>query len=280
MCQISEKSLVSCNWIASGSEIHVPGSISELKCLQHLECKRLYRMPKGISNMASAIRYAGLSIDENLAKMSQLQEVRLSFEHDMELKTMEEGVLAQLKKMRHLGILNLRMECPQFPEKMRAMKHLESLQLRKFPVPSWICDLVNLRELSLDDCEYSDFPEFQRMPNLVSLILEGNHRCRQLPKAFGKSGGFPHLRFFKIILFEELEKFPELEEGSMACLEKFTLSQCDKLQNIEGLERLKTVKDFIFEGLGARSWGMDKLRETFHEGGKYWNPVTIRTNFW
>ncbi|GLJ14391.1 hypothetical protein SUGI_0232480 [Cryptomeria japonica] len=73
------------------------------------------------------------------------------------------------------------------------------------------------------------------MPNLVRLVLRGDDCCRELPKAFGKSGGFLHLRFFTIQLFLKLEEFPKLEEGAMACLE----------------ERLKRLKVFDYTDSGT-----------------------------
>lgn len=149
---------------------YIPVWISELKCLQHLECEGVHRMPKGISNMVSlrTLRSDILELSmegdefmrlEDLAKMTQLQEVGFIVNHEMELKRVEEGILAQLVKMRRLGIkskIGDRTELPQFPDKMRAM---ESLTLCSFAVPSWICDLANLRELSLPLCKCSDYPE-------------------------------------------------------------------------------------------------------------------------
>ncbi|GLJ14384.1 hypothetical protein SUGI_0232390 [Cryptomeria japonica] len=68
---------------------------------------------------------------EDLANMAQLQELWLSINHEMELRKMEEGILVQLTKMRHLRIsLNMTGQFPQFPQfpvQMRAMRDLESL---------------------------------------------------------------------------------------------------------------------------------------------------------
>ncbi|GLJ14872.1 hypothetical protein SUGI_0241980 [Cryptomeria japonica] len=85
------------------------------------------------------------------------------------------------------------------------------------------------------------------MPNLVSLHLHGNKGCTELPMAFGKSGGFPQLRFFRIWEFTELVELPELEEGAMPCLEELEIVKCPKLNEIrEGLEWLKEEKDGDF----------------------------------
>ncbi|GLJ52629.1 hypothetical protein SUGI_1120110 [Cryptomeria japonica] len=124
---------------------------------------------------------------DNLVNMTQLQELSLTVYNDMELKMIEEGILAQLVKMRYLEIWNATMELRELPGKMRAMKHLESLQLWLFVVPSWICEFANLKQLKLVGCKCSDYPELERMPNLVEFLLSEDERCRELPKAFGKS---------------------------------------------------------------------------------------------
>ncbi|XP_059074174.1 putative disease resistance protein RGA3 isoform X1 [Cryptomeria japonica] len=109
----------------------IPAWISELKCLQHLECERVDCMPKGISKLASLrtlrSRWLDLSIKEDefmtledFANMTQLQELWLNINHEIELKKMEEGVLVQLTKMRHLSIsLKLQSNFPSFPNFQR-----------------------------------------------------------------------------------------------------------------------------------------------------------------
>ncbi|GLJ14374.1 hypothetical protein SUGI_0232250 [Cryptomeria japonica] len=245
---------------------YMPVWISELKGLQHLECDCDYRMAKGISDMASlrTLRSGGLCLSiegddqlrmEDFAKMTQLQELDLELYHEMEFEMMEEGILVQLTKMRRLTIWNTRMGATsaQLSEKMRTMRDLEILQLHNFVVPDWICDLAYLRELELRGCDSIDYPELQRMPNLVILLLGGTERCncKELPKAFGKSGGFPRLRFFIINYFPKLEEFPELE-GAMACLE----------------ERLERLKVFDYSCSGTY-----EVREASKEGGVYRNKI-------
>ncbi|GLJ14876.1 hypothetical protein SUGI_0242020 [Cryptomeria japonica] len=275
--------------VLSGDCRKLPVWMSELKCLKHLECWGVDRMPKGISKLVSLRKlrtdWLHLSIEEDefmrledLANMNQLQELWLGVNHEMELQRMEEGILAQLVKMRRLVLINqmsIEMSAgsevglPHIPENMRAMKHLERLVLERFGMPRWICGLENLRELSLLQCECSDYPELQRMPNLVMLWIEGNRKCKELPKAFGKSGGFPHLRFFAIWGLEELEEFPELEEGAMACLEEFRLQACHKVKKVgEGLQNLERLKLFNY-------YRTSELRETFKEGGEYWNKIKV-----
>ncbi|GLJ14392.1 hypothetical protein SUGI_0232490 [Cryptomeria japonica] len=86
---------------------------------EHLECRDVSRMPKGISDMVSLrtlrVGCLKLSIEEDefmrledLAKMTQLQELHLLLKHEMELERMGEGILAQLIKMRRLNIGSMR----------------------------------------------------------------------------------------------------------------------------------------------------------------------------
>ncbi|XP_057873206.2 putative disease resistance protein RGA3 [Cryptomeria japonica] len=234
----------------------LPEWISELQCLQCLEGRGIDRMPKGISKLISlrALRsYLTFSKEEDgsiqlgdLANTTQLQELWLEISHEMQMKRMEECTLAQLVKMRCLEMysyIDEKTELLQLPKNITAMKHLEDLTLCRFVVPSWICDLANLKQLCLEYCECSDYPELQRMPNLVSLQLCGNQSCRELPNGFGESGGFPQLRLFWISSFTLLEEFPELEEGTMPCLENFYLFNCPKLK-LKRFERLKRLKGF------------------------------------
>ncbi|GLJ14377.1 hypothetical protein SUGI_0232320 [Cryptomeria japonica] len=263
---------------------YIPVWISKLKILQHLECENVYRMPKGVSDMNSwrALRTGHLKLSikedefmrlEDLAKMTQLQELLLELHHEneMEMERIEEGVLVQLIKMSRLNIWNMMNASALFSEKMRTMRDLESLQLYSFVVPGWICDLANLRELELRGCLCIDYPALQRMPNLVRLVLDGDYLCRELPKAFGKSGGFPHLRFFTIQFFINLEEFLKLEEGAMACLEEFRLQHCWNVKKVgEGLERLKRLK--VFDFTSSRK---GEVREALKKGGKYCKKIKV-----
>ncbi|GLJ30503.1 hypothetical protein SUGI_0603690 [Cryptomeria japonica] len=242
----------------------LPAWISELRCLQHLECKGVCVIQKGIPKLGSLRTLRTLPLVElsnsiqegeeltrleDLGNMTQLQELCLLIQNEVELKTM--GILANLVKMRRLVVesrilqVGSEIDLPHIPKNMRAMKHLESLRLEKFAVPSWTYHLANLRELQLVECECSDYPELQRLPNLVFLYLQRNFRCRELPKAFGKSGGFPRLRFFRIEYFYELEEFPELEEGGMACLEKLEIVDCDKVKRSRIEVQIKAHNPYI-----------------------------------
>ncbi|GLJ14365.1 hypothetical protein SUGI_0232100 [Cryptomeria japonica] len=107
------------------------------------------------------------------------------------------------------------------------------------------------------------------MPNLVRLELGRNSKCRELPKAFGNSGRFSHLRFFSIQDINELEGLPELEEGAMACLEELNIEHCRNLKKVgDGLERLKRLKLFNYCDSGTK-----EVREALKDGGEYCKKI-------
>lgn len=267
-----------------------PKWISELKCLRHLEGP-FKILPTEISKLDSlqALRlsdpFLSLSIQEDgflriedVGKMREIEEIAFNVEDESQLEKMEDGILAPLEKMCRLQVSNKiaarQSDLPQFPEKLSATVDLEHLSLVGFAVPSWICRSIStLRYLSLWHCHCSDYPELQQIPNLVTLVLWSNNSCKELPDAFGKSGGFPSLRFFSIRNFPELVEFPKIENEAMRCLEKLELQHCEKLNKVgEGLEQLRRLKECSFEYSGTAA-----LREVMKENGIYWekNPQVI-----
>ncbi|GLJ21038.1 hypothetical protein SUGI_0384400 [Cryptomeria japonica] len=177
---------------------NLPVWINEVKCLQHLQCKGVTRMPKGISKLVAlrTLRSDWLDLSSkgdrfmgpnDFVHMTQLQELSLDVNNEMDSR-IEEGILALLVKMRRLTICNSIAKDLELPKKMAAMEDLESLIIWSFAVGSWICDMANLRELELKWCDCSNYPELQTMPSLVRLELSGNDSCKELPKAFGQRG--------------------------------------------------------------------------------------------
>ncbi|GLJ19703.1 hypothetical protein SUGI_0357000 [Cryptomeria japonica] len=156
---------------------------------------------------------------------------------------------------------------PALPEKMNAMKGLQQLSLWYFSVPSWVCGMENLTDLFLNSC--SDYSSLQKMPSLRLLTLKNDSKCRELPKEFGESGGFPKLANMQIQDFPLLEELPALEEGAMQVLELLIIDNCPRVKRVpEGLERLRRLKniDVYKEASG-------ELEERLKEGGEDWNKI-------
>lgn len=75
MCETSEKSLV----FFDTSKME---KVTSMDCLQHLECERVKRMPKGLSRLVylRTLRSAklDLSVEEDFANMTQLQDFAIN----------------------------------------------------------------------------------------------------------------------------------------------------------------------------------------------------------
>ncbi|GLJ20223.1 hypothetical protein SUGI_0367020 [Cryptomeria japonica] len=272
-----------------------PVWIGELNCLKHLNmnlranAKFDGQMPKGMSKLVSLevlnIDSANkLFVDENeflrlehLVNLVNLREVSIGINHEAELKSIEDGILSTLVKMRTLTIFNntddvddvTEVNLPPLSEKMLAMKDLEYLLLRRFAVPNWLCGFSNLMQLELYGCPCAEYPALEMMPNLIKLHIWTNAICKALPKGFGKSGGFRQLCYFRIESFLVLEEFPELEDGAMPHLEVLEVARCSNLNKIpRGLELLKCLKRCHFQQTGVD----DMLKE----GGELWEKIKAR----
>ncbi|GLJ19578.1 hypothetical protein SUGI_0353950 [Cryptomeria japonica] len=279
--------------VSGSSSIHrLPDWIGELRSLSHLDVNGCsdelqHHIPKGISNLLylRTLRSDSISLstEENevlnikeVGNLKSLQELALALVDERELRSLEDGILEHLVKMKILEVSNLIdpareddiEECnlPAFPEKMKAMKDLQRLALSRFSVPSWICGMVNLTELVLRKC--SDYPSLQNMPNLETLGLNSDSRCRKLPKNFGESGRFPKLIRLMLYRFPFLEELPALEEGAMQCLEVLMMGDCPQVKKVpEGLERLRRLKRIRLHQESV------ELEERLKEGGEDWNKI-------
>ncbi|GLJ21219.1 hypothetical protein SUGI_0388870 [Cryptomeria japonica] len=109
------------------------------------------------------------------------------------------------------------------PQNITALLDLHTLDLNKFGVTNWVCKLTNLRKLTSWGCNCKNYPALETLPNLVNLYLGFNESCTEVPKSFGNSCGFPKLRFLGIYNLPLLEELPDMEDGAMAALERFSV---------------------------------------------------------
>ncbi|GLJ20123.1 hypothetical protein SUGI_0365360 [Cryptomeria japonica] len=269
-----------------------PEWIGELSCLRHLDIRPSHEkqfdgsMPTGISKLVSlqvlkidddnklSVQQNGFLMLEHFVNLVNLREVRLDIKNWVELKSIEDGILATLVKMRNLTIYNTRGahgrgNLPPLSEKMLAMKDLEYLYLASFAVPNWILGFSNLTQLELWECHCAKYPALEMMPNLTKLQLYFNNICKALPTGFGKSRGFPSLRSFTISLLYVLEELPEFEDGAMPLLEILKVDECRNLtKGPRGLERLQSLKECCFDNTG--------VTHMLEKGGGLWNKMKRR----
>ncbi|GLJ19571.1 hypothetical protein SUGI_0353670 [Cryptomeria japonica] len=270
----------------------VPDWIGDLKSLSYLNLKNCSKeltrnyLPKGISSLSSLktlrSRAFPLPAEENeflnvkdLGNLTNLHEIYFFLEDEGGLRSVEDGSLERLVKMRILcvgnGILAREGDIeesnlPALPEKMNIMKDLQHLFLIRFSVPNWICSMGNLIELTFYDC--SGYPSLETMPNLQSLWLVKDSRCRELPEKFGESGGFPKLVRLMINEFPLLEELPALEEGAMQRLEVLWIYNCPRVKKVpEGLDLLSRLKAIDVEQASG------ELEERLKEGGEDWLKI-------
>ncbi|GLJ20163.1 hypothetical protein SUGI_0366060 [Cryptomeria japonica] len=268
----------------------LPEWIGELNFLEHLDLwgtalkKFNGSMPKGLSKLVSlqvliTDNDNKLSVQddeflslEHLVNLVNLREVRIGIRHEAEFKSIEDGILSILVKMRTLKLINTTgVNLPPLSEKMLAMKDLEFLRLWGFAVPNWICGFSNLMQLELYDCHCVEYPALEMMPNLIKLEIWENDICKALPKGFGKSKGFPQLLFLEIRGFSVLEEFLELEDGAMPNLEILNVFLCPNLKKVpSGLEPLRSLKECHF-----RKTGVDDMLK---EGEELWNKMKVNNS--
>ncbi|GLJ19693.1 hypothetical protein SUGI_0356700 [Cryptomeria japonica] len=281
ICVRSLKSLVLLDLSMCQQLRRLPDWIGELKCLEHLNIIAWHdelrsHMPKGISELVSlrvlrsdslwlSVEEDGLLKLDDVAILTRLQELCLTIRHEEELRSIEDGILRHLVNMSRMSVSGFSTES-HLPQNITALKDLHTLELRKFAVPNWMCKLTNLRQLILWDCKGENYPPLETLPNLVRLALYGNVSCRELPEDFGKTSGFPNLRFLTISGFPLLEKLPDFEDGAMPVMENFRLVLCPRMKKVpQGLERLRRLREFYYRGTGT-----DEFRERLNEGGEVW----------
>ncbi|GLJ19205.1 hypothetical protein SUGI_0345020 [Cryptomeria japonica] len=288
ICVRSLKSLVLLDLSYCRHLQRLPKWISALKRLQHLSILAchiglLSHLPREISELVSlrvlrsdllrlSVEEDGFLKLEDVAKLLRLQQLRIIVEHEKGLKSIEDGILAQLLNMRHLSISSGFPTELHLPHNITALQYLQTLYLEYFAVPSWVCRVTNLTQLILKGSECSDYPALEAMPNLMEMRLMGHKNCRKVPKAFGKSSGFPKLKFLTISSFPLLEELPDLEDGAMAVLEKFNLEWCPRVKNVpEGLEQLRRLNSLVYYKSGT-----DEFRDRLSEGGEVWDKIKAK----
>ncbi|XP_073133786.1 disease resistance protein RGA2-like [Henckelia pumila] len=269
--------LSSCDYLKK-----LPQRIRKLVNLRHLKIdktKSLKALPKGISNLQSLQTLSKFIIiirDSNseevacrIADLSSLNNLRghLKVEGLGYAADAEEAKKADMQKKEHLSSLHLDFSPitqsfsgkDEVIEALPAHRNLQALQISSYAgtkFPSWIMNLSNMRELSLQDCgNCTILPPLGKLPSLVILYIEGMRNLKFIGAEFLglhvdvnrtlnggarlKGTSFPKLKKLKISNMENWEEWDFLNGGSfdenakvMPCLKFLKLAQCGKLKTL------------------------------------------------
>eukprot|EP01018_Ginkgo_biloba_P024537 Gb_16713 [translate_table: standard] len=257
----------------------LPQRISNLRSLRILDldsCRNLQFIPLGITGLVSlqvlnmaGCRLAWNKASEKEARLNDLQtltELRcLKIENWKDL-SIPVGTMSSFSHMERLD-LNM-FNLAALPEDMAGMSSLRQLWLscqRLSALPLWMIGLQNLRGIALYNCgSLRDVPSLDVLRRLGRLEI---HRCtalKKLPRRFGSWEAFPALQLLWLRDLVELEELPDLEEGSMPCLQVLGIELCARVKRLpEGIEQLNELK--VLSILGS-----DELLRSTRQGGQDW----------
>ncbi|XP_075523310.1 putative disease resistance protein RGA3 [Primulina tabacum] len=258
----------------------LPQRIRKLVNLRHLKIDHtnsLKALPKGISDLHSLQTLSkfviisrenkGEEVACRIADLNSLNNLRghLKVEGLGYASDGEEAKKAEMQKKEHLSGLHLdfspiTQSCSRKDEVIEALrghKNLQVLQISSYggtKFPTWIMNLSNMRELSLQDCQNcTNLPPLGKLPSLVILYIEGMNNLKFVGAEFlglcvdanstlngeAKLEGtsFPKLKKLKISNMENWEEWDFLNGGSfdenvkvMPSLKCLKLAHCGKLK--------------------------------------------------
>ncbi|KZV43479.1 hypothetical protein F511_09922 [Dorcoceras hygrometricum] len=306
--------LSSCNHLRK-----LPQRIQKLVKLRHLQIDqtiRLTALPRGISNLNSLQTLSKFIINSGgniggevacrIADLNSLNNLRghLKVEGLGYAADAEEAKKAEMQKKEHLSGLHLdfcpiTQSCSSKDEVIEALRVHENLQVLQISFyggtkfPTWIMNLSNMTELSLQDCRNcTDLPPLGKLPSLVMLYMEGMHNVKSIgPEFLGLrvegnntlNGGtrvdgtsFPKLKKLKISNMKNWEVWDILDGGSldenvevMPRLKCLKLADCGKLKT---LPQHLLRKDTPMSKLSIHKCAL--LQEQYKKPGEKWTKLS------
>ncbi|GKV14871.1 hypothetical protein SLEP1_g25677 [Rubroshorea leprosula] len=210
------------------------GSLTKLKTLSGL----VIRNEKSVDYLKAAdgIRKLGVTchgksiekIVEWISMLTQLQSLKLRLiDKSRKLPSLKLGDLGDQDKLSQLYLFGK----IELPEQYDSGTFLPNLQILTLVVS----------ELSDDPME-----KLGQLENLKVLRLHGRSYKGKTMKC--SRGSFLKLEVLKLWMLEELEKW-EVEKGAMPAVEEVEIRFCKKLNNIDGLKELTTLKDLLLTNM-------------------------------
>ncbi|XP_057856507.2 disease resistance protein Roq1-like [Cryptomeria japonica] len=247
----------------------LPDSFNQLIHLEILDlsyCKMLSSLPDGFGNLTS-LRNINLEYCEKLSMLpdsfSQLIQLEVLVLKSCEMLSSMPIRFGNLTSLRSINLkycdhLNM------LPDSFSQLIHLEILDLSYCTMLSSLPDgfgnLTSLKNISLIYCEQlSILPDsFSQLIHPIDLDLSGCEMLSSLPETLPVSlnnlkifscnflknirciSGLINLETLEICDFFELEELPSFAD--LASLRRFKMSNCPKVEKIEGLEHANSLK--------------------------------------
>ncbi|XP_073302421.1 disease resistance protein RGA2-like [Primulina huaijiensis] len=299
----------------------LPQRIRKLVNLRHLiidKTNSLKALPKGIGNLNSLqtlSKFIIISRENNgeevacrIADLNRLNKLRghLKVEGLGYADDAEEARKAEMHEKTHLSGLHLDFSpitqpCSRKDEVIEALRvhtNLQVLQISSYggtKFPTWIMNLSNMRELSLQDClNCTNLPPLGRLPSLVILYIEGMQNLKFIGPEFlglpvdGNStfnGGarlqgtsFPKLKKLKISNMKSWEEWDILNGGSFD--ENVKVMPCLKFLKLDHCGNLKTLPQHLLPDvtllLKLRIKNCTLLKEQIEKNGEKWSSKLSR----
>ncbi|CAK7334125.1 unnamed protein product [Dovyalis caffra] len=241
----------------------LPSSIWMAKNLRHLYMDWIHfddisiQLSSDSEPLAKLQTLRGLSISEQSPILSSLFKItcltKLALRFSLTLPEPMNNWISQLTTLQSLRLRSIKKTGERGSIKLSALsdhqKLLDLYLLGVLPRPINIKLLPpNLKILTLSMSQLRKDPmrTLGQLPYLNILRLFGDSYLGEEMTCY--QGGFPQLQVLKLWKLVELEKWTVME-GAMPCLREVEIRACKRLEKLEGLKQLATLKELILTNM-------------------------------